>query len=430
MRYGTRTNIGDCVIGRDSTGTPSLKNSCFIIAAFGFTSANIGVPYFLLKFNHFFIYFSSYPDKFTSTANLGSYHEKQGDTMASIVFQKVSKTFGKNMVIKDMDLVIEDGKFTILVGPSGCGKTTLLRMIAGIGKQSSGSVLIGDKDVSDIEPGDRGVAMVFQNYAIYPTMTVRKNIEFGLKNNKVPKEERQLLIKDVSEKVGLTQYLDRKPGTLSGGQRQRVALARAMVKKPAVFLMDEPLSNLDAKLRVQMRVELIELHKKLNTTFVYVTHDQVEAMSMADTIVLMDQGVIQQVASPERIFNDPDNLFTAEFIGSPAMNILPLGYEGEIKMGFRPERADISKKNRTGCISLKGIIIAREMLGNETIYTIKDVKGLLFTVRQLVDKFRMGDEVFLHIEEKHLYFFDKNDKRIQQDEPQFNTCIASARNIS
>jgi sn-glycerol 3-phosphate transport system ATP-binding protein len=348
--------------------------------------------------------------------------------MASIEFQKVSKIFGKNTVIKDLDLIIEDGKFTILVGPSGCGKTTLLRMIAGIGKQTSGRVFIGGSDVTDVEPGDRGVAMVFQNYAIYPTMSVCENIEFGLRNNKVPKEERRRLIKDVSEKVGLTQYLDRKPGTLSGGQRQRVALARAMVKNPAVFLMDEPLSNLDAKLRVQMRVELIELHKKLNTTFVYVTHDQVEAMSMADTIVLMDQGVIQQVASPECIFNDPDNLFTARFIGSPAMNILSLG-AGGIQMGFRPERAEMSKEARMAGVSLNGIIIAREMLGNETIYTIRDTKGLMFTVRQLIDEFRMGDKVFLHIEKNHLYFFDADGKRIRQNDPRFNTCISSLESI-
>jgi sn-glycerol 3-phosphate transport system ATP-binding protein len=349
--------------------------------------------------------------------------------VASIEFQKVSKTFGKNTVIKDLDLSIEDGTFTILVGPSGCGKTTLLRMIAGIGKQTSGKVFIGGNEVTDIEPGDRGVAMVFQNYAIYPTMSVRENIEFGLRNNKVPKEERRRLIKDVSEKVGLSQYLDRKPGTLSGGQRQRVALARAMVKNPAVFLMDEPLSNLDAKLRVQMRVELIELHKKLNTTFVYVTHDQVEAMSMADTIVLMDQGVIQQVASPERIFNDPDNLFTARFIGSPAMNIMPLRSEG-VQMGFRPERVEISKEKRAAGLCLNGSIIAREMLGNETIYTIRDSKGLMFTVRQLSDEFRMGDEVFLHVGKDYLYFFGADGKRIRQKDTQFDTCISLLGSIS
>ena len=241
--------------------------------------------------------------------------------MASIEFQNVTKSFGKNVVIDHLNLTIEDGKFTVLVGPSGCGKTTLLRMIAGIGPQTSGKVIIGGKDVTQIQPGKRGVAMVFQNYAIYPTMSVRENIEFGLKNNRVPKEKRSQLVAEVSEKVGLTEYLDRQPGTLSGGQRQRIALARAMVKDPSVFLMDEPLSNLDAKLRVQMRVELIELHQKLRTTFVYVTHDQVEAMSMADTIILMNGGVIQQMASPAEIYKDPANLFTACFIGSPSMNI-------------------------------------------------------------------------------------------------------------
>jgi sn-glycerol 3-phosphate transport system ATP-binding protein len=343
--------------------------------------------------------------------------------MASIEFQKVSKSFGNNTVIRDLDLVIEDGKFTILVGPSGCGKTTLLRMIAGIGRQTSGRVLIGGKDVSDVEPGDRGVAMVFQNYAIYPTMSVRENIEFGLRNNKVPKEERNRLIADVSEKVGLEEYLDRKPGTLSGGQRQRVALARAMVKNPRVFLMDEPLSNLDAKLRVQMRVELIELHTKLNTTFVYVTHDQVEAMSMADTIVLMNQGEIQQVASPAVIFNDPDNLFTARFIGSPAMNITALGEAG-IRMGFRPERVNISLKKNGSGICLSGTIIAREMLGNETIYTVRDGKGNMYTLRQLADEFKMNDTVFCFIDREHLYFFDQRDERIRKDNPRFEECLA------
>ena len=256
--------------------------------------------------------------------------------MASITFEKVTKSFGSNTVIENLDLEIEDGSFTVLVGPSGCGKTTLLRMIAGIGPQTSGRVLIDGKDVTQIAPGKRGVAMVFQNYAIYPTMTVRDNIEFGLKNNKVPKAERAKLISEACEKVGLTQYLDRKPSTLSGGQRQRVALARAIVKNPSVFLMDEPLSNLDAKLRVQMRVELIELHHKLKTTFVYVTHDQVEAMSMADTIVLMNNGKIMQMASPSVMYRDPDNLFTARFIGSPAMNVRKINESGAM-VGFRPE---------------------------------------------------------------------------------------------
>ena len=219
--------------------------------------------------------------------------------MAEIKFNQVTKAFGNNVVIKDLDLTIPDGKFTVLVGASGCGKTTLLRMIAGIGPATSGQVLMDGQDITDLDPAKRDIAMVFQNYAIYPTMTVRENIEFGLKNKKVPKEEREALIKEYAAIVGLTDYLDRKPGTLSGGQRQRIALARAMVKKPKVFLMDEPLSNLDAKLRVQMRTELIELHNRLKTTFVYVTHDQVEAMAMGDMIVLMDKGQIMQEAAPE-----------------------------------------------------------------------------------------------------------------------------------
>ena len=188
--------------------------------------------------------------------------------MASIDFDNVTKAYGKDVVIKDLSLKIRDGEFTVLVGPSGCGKTTLLRMIAGIGPQTSGRVFIGGNDVTNVPPGKRGIAMVFQNYAIYPTMTVRQNVEFGLRNLKIPKAERKKIIEETAGKVGLSEYLDRKPNALSRGQRQRVALLRAMVKKPSVFLMDEPLSNLDAKLRVQMRRELIELHKKLATTFV------------------------------------------------------------------------------------------------------------------------------------------------------------------
>ena len=267
--------------------------------------------------------------------------------MAAIEFINVTKQFDKTTVIEGLNLKIEDGKFTVLVGPSGCGKTTLLRMIAGIGPQSSGKVLIDGKDMTDIAPGKRQVAMVFQNYAIYPTMTVRENIEFGLKNNNVGKAERNQLIAEICAVVGLEEFLDRKPSTLSGGQRQRVALARAMVKKPKVFLMDEPLSNLDAKLRVQMRVELIELHKTLGTTFVYVTHDQVEAMSMADTIVLMNKGLIQQEAAPEVIYHDPNNLFTSQFIGTPPMNILNYDKEG-IRFGFRPERIVMSTGQTAG----------------------------------------------------------------------------------
>ena len=290
--------------------------------------------------------------------------------MAQIEFRKVTKAFDKVKVIEDLDLVIPDGKFTVLVGASGCGKTTLLRMIAGIGPATSGQVLLDGKDITDMAPGKRDIAMVFQNYAIYPTMSVRENIEFGLKNNKVPKEERLRRITEVAASVGLTEYLDRKPSTLSGGQRQRIALARAMVKQPKVFLMDEPLSNLDAKLRASMRTELIELHERLKTTFVYVTHDQVEAMAMADMIVLMDKGKIMQQGAPEDVYRDPDNIFAAQFIGTPSMNIYPLGENG-IRIGFRPEKAMLSREPGNEALTRKCEVLTREMLGSETIYKVQ-----------------------------------------------------------
>ncbi len=347
--------------------------------------------------------------------------------MAGIEFKNVSKSFGNHKIIENLNLSIEDGKFTVLVGASGCGKTTLLRMIAGIGPATSGQVLMDGRDITDLDPGKRDIAMVFQNYAIYPTMTVRENIEFGLKNNKVPKEERDRLIREVAETVNLAEYLDRKPGTLSGGQRQRVALARAMVKKPKVFLMDEPLSNLDAKLRVQMRVELIELHEKLKTTFVYVTHDQVEAMSMADVIVLMDKGRIQQVGSPEEIYNDPNSVFIAQFIGSPAMNILEI--QGGLKLGFRPEKAVVAKTPKAMQFIRRGRITTREMLGSETIYKI--VMGQYTSmIKSLSDDFAVGDEVFVHVAFEHLYFFGGDGLRIREtDGKAFRNAQAMAEEL-
>lgn len=240
--------------------------------------------------------------------------------MSSITLKNIHKAYGKDVIIPDLNFTIEDGSFTVLVGPSGCGKSTTLRMIAGLEKPTSGEIFIDDENVVDVDPGKRGIAMVFQNYALYPTMSVRDNIEFGLKNKKVPKEERNKLIADVSEVVGLTPYLSRKPSELSGGQRQRVALARAMVKNPKVFLMDEPLSNLDAKLRNQMRAEIIKLRERIDTTFIYVTHDQTEAMTLGDRIVIMKDGFIQQIGTPQEVFNHPHNLFVAGFIGTPQMN--------------------------------------------------------------------------------------------------------------
>ena len=329
--------------------------------------------------------------------------------MAEIQFVKVTKAFGSNKVIEDLDLTIQDGKFTVLVGASGCGKTTLLRMIAGIGPATSGHVLMDGKDITDLDPAKRDIAMVFQNYAIYPTMTVKENIEFGLKNRKVPKEEREKLIKEYAAVVGLTDYLDRKPGTLSGGQRQRIALARAMVKKPKVFLMDEPLSNLDAKLRVAMRTELIEMHNRLKTTFIYVTHDQTEAMAMADQIVLMDKGRIMQEASPEVIYHDPNNAFTAQFIGTPPMNILPMG---EDKLGFRPERVQLGTQRLEGAPFVrKGHILTREMLGSDTTYKIQ-MGDEAIMVKSPDDTFQYDQDVVLSVRADDLYFFDKDGQRI------------------
>ena len=339
--------------------------------------------------------------------------------MACIEFKNATKSFKKNTIISNLNLTIEDGKFTVLVGPSGCGKTTILRMIAGIGPQTSGQVLIDGVDVSDIDAGKRGVAMVFQNYAIYPTMSVRENIEFGLKNNKVTKDERQRRIKEVSEAVGLTDYLDRKPSTLSGGQRQRVALARAMVKQPKVFLMDEPLSNLDAKLRVQMRVELIEIHKRLGTTFVYVTHDQVEAMSMADKIVLLNNGVIQQQASPADIYRDPNNMFTAQFIGTPPMNILNLECDG-VRFGFRPEKVELSAEPEGGYYKFETDVVTREMLGSETIYSLRMSDGKTVMAKSNTDDFFMGSRVYAAVARENIYLFDEKEQRIRADDEGFD----------
>lgn len=332
--------------------------------------------------------------------------------MAKIEFRGVYKSFGETKVIENLDLVLEDGKFTVLVGASGCGKTTLLRMVAGIGPATSGEILLDGKNISNVAPGKRDIAMVFQNYAIYPTMTVRANIEFGLKNNRVSRAERDRLIAEVSESVGLSAYLDRKPGTLSGGQRQRVALARAMVKEPKVFLMDEPLSNLDAKLRAAMRIELIELHNKLKTTFVYVTHDQVEAMAMADTIILMEKGEIQQKGSPEEIYNDPNNVFTAQFIGTPPMNVLPLTQVGT-QIGFRPEKVQMSLKPSDAAYTRRGRIITREMLGSETLYKVEFCNHEWIMVKSLDEGFAVDQEVHIAVDDGDLRFFDQGGQRLR-----------------
>ena len=242
--------------------------------------------------------------------------------MASLKISKATKKYDKVEVIHGIDLEIEDGEFCVFVGPSGCGKSTLLRMISGLEEVTSGQIYIGEKNVTTMHPADRGIAMVFQSYALYPHMTVRENMGFGLKMTKVPSDEIDKKVNDAASILHLEDYLDRKPKTLSGGQRQRVAIGRSIVRGPEVFLFDEPLSNLDAELRVEMRVEISRLHRELGTTIIYVTHDQVEAMTLADKIVVLKEGLIQQVGRPLELYEDPQNIFVAGFIGSPTINFL------------------------------------------------------------------------------------------------------------
>ena len=345
--------------------------------------------------------------------------------MANVTIKNLTKKYGDTTVITDLDLEIEDGLFTVLVGPSGCGKTTILRMIAGIEPVTAGDIFIDGENMKHVPPGDRGVAMVFQNYAIYPNMTVKGNIEFGLKNNKVPKEERERLIEEVCEIVDLKPYLSRRPSQLSGGQRQRIALARAMVKKPKIFLMDEPLSNLDAKLRAQMRVELKELHRKLGTTFIYVTHDQVEAMSMADKIVLMNDGKIIQIASPEKIYAEPSHIFSAQFIGTPPMNIF--NCEGlDWSVGVRPAKVELVTEKPSGddLVTFPVSILNREVLGYDTHYHVQtDLLGDFMVTSSETPIPVDTHPLFACIAKKNIFLFNKSGERIAEETPEHKECI-------
>lgn len=342
--------------------------------------------------------------------------------MHKILFENTSKSYdSEHYVIEDLNLAIEEGSFTVLLGPSGCGKSTVLRMIAGLEELTEGSLTIDGKNMNDTAPGDRKIAMVFQNYALYPTMTVWGNIEFGLINAGIPREERKRRIREIAEVTGLSEYLKRKPGTLSGGQRQRVALARAMVKKPEVFLMDEPLSNLDAKLRVQLRTDLISLYQKLKSTFVYVTHDQVEALSMGTHIVLLNEGKIMQEGSPEEIYCNPANVFTAKFIGTPAMNILPreslLSETSEFPestawIGFRPEHVQFQASDKQA-LELEGTILTREMLGAEVLYQIETPFGVIKVRDYSIQDHHTG-AIQLRVLRQDLCFFDAEEQRIYE----------------
>ncbi|MDO5090975.1 MAG: sn-glycerol-3-phosphate ABC transporter ATP-binding protein UgpC [Cardiobacteriaceae bacterium] len=300
--------------------------------------------------------------------------------MAAITLKQLHKRFGRTHVIRGIDLQIADGEFVVFVGPSGCGKSTVLRMIAGLEEVSDGDIHIGATRVNDLDPKARNIAMVFQNYAIYPHMSVRQNIAIGLYTAKVDKETKNARVEETAEILGLAPYLDRRPAALSGGQRQRVAIGRAMVRDPAVFLFDEPLSNLDAQLRAQMRIEIKKLHQRLGTTIIYVTHDQTEAMTMADRIVVMKAGEILQAGAPMALYDAPADVFTARFIGSPSMNIVrgravdgsyALDREGDILLGLRPQDLRVGESEG---LRIAGVVRAVEPLGPET-YVHMDVDG-------------------------------------------------------
>lgn len=363
--------------------------------------------------------------------------------MSSIQLNHINKSYRNSgkLAIEDFNLNIEDKEFIVFVGPSGCGKSTTLRMIAGLEEISEGELFIDGELVNEVAPKDRDIAMVFQNYALYPHMTVYKNMGFGLKMRKFKKEEIDKRVREVAKILGLEDYLERKPKALSGGQMQRVALGRAMVRNPKVFLMDEPLSNLDAKLRVQMRSEIVKLHRKLDTTTIYVTHDQTEAMTMADRIVIMKDGLIQQVGTPQQLYDEPANIFVGSFIGSPAMNFIPVTYsegslyfdewnvslpEGKRKileeagyadqsliMGIRPENVRILPLEAAASSAARNAVVETvELLGAESIIH-SFVGGKEIIVKSSTSGVKRNDQVKLQFKlEKALLFNAKSENRI------------------
>ncbi len=326
--------------------------------------------------------------------------------MATVQLKNVNKCFGAVEVIPDISLDIPHGSFTVFVGPSGCGKSTLLRLVAGLEEITQGSIEIDGKDVTHVRPPDRGIAMVFQSYALYPHMSVAQNIGFALKMSKVPALEIKQRVESAATTLQLGELLNRKPGELSGGQRQRVAIGRAIVREPKVFLFDEPLSNLDAALRTQMRVELAQLHKRLGATMVYVTHDQVEAMTLADQIVVLNKGVIEQVGSPMELYRRPRTLFVAGFIGSPRMNLIT-GVAAEAfqahTLGIRPEHLDVTASEG----DWQGNVVIAERLGSDTLVHVDTPNVGRLVARAPGDaSFTGGETVKLSMRRNCLHRFD------------------------
>ena len=359
--------------------------------------------------------------------------------MATVTFDRVQKRFGDVEALKDFSLDIADGEFVVLVGPSGSGKTTALRLLAGLEALSGGSIRIGERAVDRLAPRDRDIAMVFQDYALYPQMTVRQNLAFGLRMRKLAKAQIETRVERSAEMLGLGSLLDRKPRALSGGQRQRVALGRALVREPQVFLMDEPLSNLDAKLRVQMRSEIKALQEQIGTTTVYVTHDQVEAMTMGDRVAVMSEGVLEQIGDTRTVYEHPANVFVAGFIGSPAMSFasmgaapgadgltlqrgtlhlqvnsttVPDGLPTEVIVGVRPEHARLWTETDALHGPIDGEAEYVEMLGRETLIGVKALDDVRFTVHaDARATVRVGDRVRFGLEQGRLHLFDPETQR-------------------
>lgn len=357
--------------------------------------------------------------------------------MAAIELKEISKKYDKNehYSVKDINLTIQEKEFIVLVGPSGCGKSTILRMIAGLESISSGELMMHDKKMNDVAPKDRDIAMVFQNYALYPHMSVYDNMAFGLKMRKVPKKEIEQKVEHAAQILGLSDLLKRKPKALSGGQRQRVALGRAIVRNSNVFLMDEPLSNLDAKLRVQMRAEITKLHRQIGTTTIYVTHDQTEAMTMASRIVILKDGVIQQIGTPTEVYKEPANMFVASFIGSPGMNFLQGDLDGNrfmlnseafyyelsteqmtrlkennqlpIVLGIRPESMTITTEKT----SISAVIDFIETVGAEMFVHAKIGNQSIVIKMDSDDALDIGQTIYIRIQQEHVHLFNKQDEQ-------------------
>ncbi len=349
--------------------------------------------------------------------------------MAEVKLQTVTKSYdGKHPVIQPLDVTIHDGEFMVMVGPSGCGKSTLLRMVAGLERVTSGDIWIDSQRVTELEPKDRGIAMVFQNYALYPHMTVEQNMAYGLKIRGMGKEQIRLRVLDAARSLALETLLQRRPRELSGGQRQRVAMGRAIVREPAVFLFDEPLSNLDARLRVQMRLELQQLHRRLNTTSLYVTHDQVEAMTLAQRVMVMNNGIMEQIGTPVAVYERPATRFVASFIGSPSMNLLDgaISHDGthfnsgaqcslplavskprwanrHVTLGIRPEHIQLSSQE-TGGVPL--LVDTLEMLGADNLAHGRWGENTVVVRLPHITRPAPGSTLWLHLPENAIHFFD------------------------